>query len=196
MGYYPQVSEKTNLNQTIINLLSQAPSNSKLGNMLVAFREQYVNSVDHYFMNINYGGIDFHKIRKTIPADCIVTQSDKNVGISVLTPSWYAKEYQAQISKGGYEKIDLLEEQCLKVLNIKIHGFQKKHSGKNSKILAKFWPRKKHTKNRIGVLKLVPKVIILKNNISQVIFPLGTQNNWRNKIRFLENFEKSTNTWG
>ena len=45
MGYYPRVSENTNLNQTIINLLSQAPSNSELGHRLVVFREQYVKSV-------------------------------------------------------------------------------------------------------------------------------------------------------
>ena len=146
-------------------------------------------------MNINYDGIDYLKIRKTIPAECIVTQSDKNVGISVLSPSWYAKEYQAQISKGGYEKIDLLEEQCLKILNMKIHKFQKKHSGKNSKILARLWPRNNPTKNRIGVLKLVPKVIFNKY-IFLVIFSLGTQNNLRNNTRVLESFEESTNTWG
>ena len=78
---------------------------------------------------------------------------------------------------------------------MKIHKFQKKHSGKNSKILARLWPRKNPTKNRIGVLKLVPKVIFNKY-IFLVIFSLGTQNNWRNNTRVLESFEESTNTWG
>ena len=70
----------------------------------------------------------------------------------------YAKEYQSQILKGGYEEVSMSEEQCLKTLRKLIHDFQKSNSVNQSRILAKFWPKYTPAKFRLGVLKLVPKV--------------------------------------
>ena len=161
MGFYPICSKKTNLNQTIIELLSQTPSNSELASSLIAFREHYVEGVQKYFEETEFNGIEIKEILDSIPKDCIITQSDKNVGISLLPPSWYAKEYKSQIEKGGHEKIDMSEDSCLAMLQKKILVFQKRNE-KQTKILSKYWPKEKPSKFRIGVLKLVPKVIIEK----------------------------------
>ena len=160
MGFFPICSKKTNLNQTIIELLSQTPSNSELANSLIAFREHYVEGVQKYFEENDSNGIELKDILKSIPKDCIITQSDKNIGISLLPPSWYAKEYQTQIEKGGYEKIDMSENLCLAKLHKKILNFQKR-SLNQTRILSKYWPKERPTKFRIGVLKLVPKVIFI-----------------------------------
>ena len=148
------------MNQTIIELLSQTPSNSELANSLIAFREHYVEGVQKYFEENDSNGIELKDILKSIPKDCIITQSDKNIGISLLPPSWYAKEYQTQIEKGGYEKIDMSENLCLAKLHKKILNFQKR-SLNQTRILSKYWPKERPTKFRIGVLKLVPKVIFI-----------------------------------
>ena len=152
MGTYPTRASKTNLNQEIINLLTQAPANSCLVNNLVTFREHYVNGLGQFLHNIENKGIILNDILKMIPGECIISQSDKNIGISLLPPSWYAKEYRSQILKGGYEEVSMSEEQCLKTLRKLIHDFQKNNSANQSRILAKFWPKYTPAKFRLGVL--------------------------------------------
>ena len=94
LGYYPICNTGSNLNQIINNLISQAPSNSKLVNSLVIFREHYVDGLHKYLENVESTGDNINDIIKLIPRDCIISQSDKNVGISILPPAWYAKEYK------------------------------------------------------------------------------------------------------
>ena len=48
-----------------------------------------------------------------IPQDCIISPSDKNVGISILPPSWYSRQYREQIDKGGHELQTMNEAQCV-----------------------------------------------------------------------------------
>ena len=160
MGFYPARTSDTNLNQAIIKLLTQAPSNSILVNNLITFREHYVDGLGQYLQDICDTGINLSDILELIPQNCIISQSDKNIGISMLPPSWYAKEYQSQILKGGYEEVSMSEDQCLMKLNKLIYDFQKNNSVNQCKILSKFWPKNVPTKFRLGVLKLVPKVRI------------------------------------
>ena len=159
LGFYPRISSISSLNQTIIQLLSQAPANSEYVNRLVSFREHYVDGLHKYFDSIDCSGINLEQILKLIPKDCIISQSDKNIGVSLLPPAWYAKEYHTQIEKGGHEKVEMSENQCIATLNKIINDFKENCTKNQAKILKKFWPRQKPTTYRIGVLKLVPKVI-------------------------------------
>ena len=95
----------------------------------------------------------------------MITASDKNVGISLLPPEWYAKEYQNQVIKGGHEPIEMTEESCIQYLISQIRSFRKQCSNDQQKILNNLWPKTTVTKHRIGVMKLVPKVHKLKGTL-------------------------------
>ena len=90
--------------------------------------------------------------------NCIISPSDKQVGISILPYAWYIKEYNSQLEKGGHEKVNISEEKCVAMLLNKISDFKNNCSKVQNSILIKHWPKNKEDKHRIGVLKLVPKV--------------------------------------
>ena len=88
--------------------------------------------------------------------------------MSLLPPVWFEKEYNSQIVKGGREKVEISESQCLRLLESRIRGFRSNLSQNQQKILKNHWPRIAMV-HRIGVLKLVPKVrkikIIIMENV-------------------------------
>ena len=160
-GRYPVISNNgLGLSSTIIQILSQCQSNSVLVSQLAKFRDDFVNSLP-IFLNLHQdSGINIQKVLKLIPSDCIISQSDKNLGVSILPPSWYEKEYKSQIIKGGHEKMNISELQCIKILSGKIEEFRSTLSRNQRMILKQYWPPVSKT-YRIGVLKLVPKVFQL-----------------------------------
>ena len=117
----------------------------------------FVNSLPIYLELHKNTGINIQTVSNLIPDDCIISQSDKNLGVSILPPSWYEKEYNSQIIKGGQEKMNISEFQCIKILNTKIEEFRNTLSRSQRLVFKHHWPLASKS-HRIGVLKLVPKV--------------------------------------
>ena len=121
VGYYPRyISIKSSMDTFIRSLISQAPNDARLINSLVSMRENYHASIPLLEAMPNIGKVDMREIKKLIPANSILSPSDKNLGASLLPPSWYQKEYEAQIQKGGYELQIIDENQCIRLLLDKI----------------------------------------------------------------------------
>ena len=102
-------------------------------------------------------GLNVKHLISLIPNRSIITNSDKNVGVSILPTEWYEKEYQSQILKGGHELVNLTEDECLAQLANKIRVFKTECTSNQRKLLDPMWPRCT-VKYRLGVMKLVPKV--------------------------------------
>ena len=156
-GYYPK-SDRNSLDKSIIGIISQCSSNSVLVGQLSDFRQSFVESLPVFLSSIPDSGLDVRKLLSLVTQGCIITNSDKNVGISILPPAWYEKEYQSQISKGGHEFVNMTEGECLAYLSKQIDDFKKGCSQDQLKILTSLWPKSVIKKPRLGVMKLVPKV--------------------------------------
>ena len=156
-GVYPQTS-KESLDKTILSILSQCTSNSTIIPALISLRDNFVENIPFFLSSINERKIKASDLLKLLPNNCIITPSDKQVGISILPYAWYIKEYNSQLEKGGHEKVNISEEKCVAILLNKITDFKNNCSKVQNSILIKHWPKNKEDKHRIGVLKLVPKV--------------------------------------
>ena len=157
-GHYPILSKDT-FSKTIQNIISQCQANSEVVNKLVLLRENFIENVPYFCNSLKNNNVAEAKdLMQLLPHNCVVSPSDKGVGISVLPYDWYCKEYESQVRKGGHEQIQMSEDQCLAMLHRKISDFKQSCTEDQKKILSKYWPRAKIDKYRIGVLKLVPKV--------------------------------------
>ena len=159
-GYYPRNgSIKESLDSFLKNLMIMAPGNSELVSSLVCMRENFIAKralLQNHRTDSSGQSIRF--IQNLIPIGCILSPSDKNLGISLLPPRWYEKEYAAQEIKGGYELQQISETQCVNLLLNKIDSFRLSLTEEQRLILKPHWPRGPVQVPRIGVLKLVPKV--------------------------------------
>ena len=159
VGYYPVLSSKSSLGEAVLEIISQSPSNSYLVSQLIDFKNQFLENIQFFLSSISESNCVHAKdLVFMIPDDCIISPSDKNVGVSLLPSSWYSKQYHEQIAKGGHELQIMDEPQCLAMLLRKISNFKKSCSATENKILVKWWPRNTVKEPRIGVMKLVPKV--------------------------------------
>lgn len=156
-GHYPRTSSKK-LDTALLGIISQCSSNSKLVGQLSDFRQTFVENLPVFLSSVSQRGLDVKQLIGLIPDCCIITNSDKNVGISILPPEWYEKEYLSQINKGGHELVILSEDECLAQLSNKIREFKSNCSPAQKKLLDSLWP-KAFVKHRLGVMKLVPKVV-------------------------------------
>ena len=132
-------------------------SNTDIVREISDIHESFVENLQYFLSSVPETGLNIKKLLNLIPENCIITKSDKNVGISILPPEWYAKEYKNQILKGGHELIEMTETQCIANLLNKIRIFKEGYCSEQRKVLNKMWPRNV-AKPRIGVLKLAPKV--------------------------------------
>ena len=135
----------------------QAKSGSSLVNELCQLRENYIEVASKIKDN-PIGKIDMRNFQRTLPHSCIITQSDKNVGVSILPYEWYMKEYEVHIQKGGHEAVHISENQCLAMLNKVVEDFKNNCTPTQRKILIQHWPKTADASQKIGVLKLLPKV--------------------------------------
>ena len=157
-GHYPHVSPGFSLSSSVLQIIAQCVTNSSTISSLINFRDQFLENIPFFINSLPIDGLNVKKMVNLIPQGCIISASDKNIGVSILPPSWYSKEYHSQILKGGHELVDISESRCLALLNGKITNFKKNCSKNQEKILRGFWPRKSVSIPRIGVMKLVPKV--------------------------------------
>ena len=157
-GQYPRISPNQSFSKAVLEIMSQCSSNSEIVSCLVKFRDQFLENIPFFLRMLPKQGIQVKKIVNLIPSGCIISPSDKNLGISILPPEWFAKEYETQVMKGGHESIDMTESECLSMLQRKIRNFKSECSDAQLKILNRFLPRKSIENPRIGVLKLIPKV--------------------------------------
>ena len=124
-GYYPRsFTLKSSIDTTIKNLLIFEPGNNKISSALVSMRENY-NAVKPKLLKDSKvpQRISMKRIQNLIPKGAILSPSDKNLGISLLSPAWFEKEYTSQVDKGGYEKQSMSEAVCIKMLLSKISTF-------------------------------------------------------------------------
>ena len=166
-GYYPTVSSKTTLGEVVLEIISQSQTNTKLVSRLIDFKDQFAENIPFFLAAMNkLHGSNVKDIVAMIPHDCIISPSDKNVGTSILPPSWYSRQYHEQIDKGGHELQTMNEAQCVSLLLRKIKDFKNNCSSSELKILKNWWPRIPVKNPRIGVMKLVPKVHKMTGPIS------------------------------
>ena len=157
-GTYPRMSSNRSLTSSVLEIISQCKSNSTIISDLINFRDEFLENLPFFLKTLPRDGLSAKDIVNLVPAGCIVSPSDKNIGVSILPPDWFAKEYRTQVLKGGYELINMNEEECLALLLRKISAFQNQCSEFQKKMLLKFMPKTPIVKPRIGVLKLVPKI--------------------------------------
>ena len=164
-GYYPAVTTKC-FDNALVQIISKCSANSKLVGQICDFRQDFVENMPFFLSSLVDSGLNVKHIISLIPNRSIVTNSDKNVGVSILPTEWYEKEYQSQILKGGHELVNLSEDECLSQLASKISVFKAECTSNQRKLLDPLWPRCT-VKYRLGVMKLVPKVI-LKSHLATV----------------------------
>ena len=111
LGFSP-FTVSGSVQEHILSIIAQAPAGSKAINEIITLYENFKNSV-HDFLSTPSSGLSYSKLVGSLPPGSIITKSDKNVGISVLPLEWYIREYEVQIAKGGYVKVDMSEPQCL-----------------------------------------------------------------------------------
>lgn len=174
-GFYPRCSSYS-VEESIISILSQCQSGSLIINELIALRDNFREKTPYFLSCIQSNNtMESKDLLKLIPKSCIISPSDKQVGISVLPYSWYIKEYESQVLKGGHQLINMSENQCLAMLHKTILQFRKGCSKYQESILIKLWPKTDDSKCRVGVLKLVPKVKLHKvNSTLTYLLHLGT----------------------
>ena len=117
-------------------------------------------------INDNYK-IDDLSVFNNLPEDTIISNADKNIGIALLPIQWFIEEYQRQQIKGGFETIEITEKQCLANLELYISKFWDLCSNEQRAILKPVWPKNKGAK-KIGIMKILPKVHKLKDEITNV----------------------------
>ena len=157
IGTFPySISIKDSLDTVIKNLIVLAPNNQELINSLSAMRENYSSRLPNFIRRLNRDkglkeSCSIEKIQRLIPGNSILSPSDKNLGVCLLPPLWYEKQYKEQIIKGGYELQDMDECSCLKMLQIRISDYKRNLPSDQFKILNKYWPKKSIRNPRIGV---------------------------------------------
>ena len=153
-NYFPRVNGLT-LNDKLSSIISQCTSGSRIVDELCMMRDNFYNNL--FTMNPNATTEDMKGLKNLVPKHCIISQSDKNVGVSILPAAWYMKEYQVQVERGGYQLVNMTEEECIRMLKFKIEDFKSKCTPPQLKIINSH--KTDSVKNhRIGVLKLLPKV--------------------------------------
>ena len=160
IGEFPRaVSFRDSLDTFIRNLIVLAPSHEKLVSSLISLREAYHSRLPDYIRGLKNKTEDQVKfIQDQVPDNCILSPSDKNLGVCLLPVQWYKKEYEGQVEKGGYELQNITEEQCLGKLIRTISEFKGALNNDQSTILKDHWPKYCQGPFRIGVLKIVPKI--------------------------------------
>ena len=157
VGYYPRVSVNNKLDDAIIQMISQSKCNSNLVNQMIKFRDSFTESFPMFLSSLPDNRTLVQDLIRLNPDGCVITVSDKNVGISVLPIDWYSKEYKAQIQKGGHILINKTEPECLALLYRAIQEFKESCNAEQTRLLNTNWPREPRN-HRIGIMKLVPKV--------------------------------------
>ena len=127
-GVYPSVSSFQSFTRSALEIISQCKANSFIIDNLVKFRDEFLEKLPFFLDNLPKNGQTVKSILDIVPAGCIISPSDKNIGVSILPPSWFYDQYQAQIVKGGHEFIDLTEAECLALLQRRITDFKKQCS--------------------------------------------------------------------
>ena len=158
---YPHVSRFSTFDQSLMSIVAQCKSNSGTVHRLILLRDNFVENLPFFLMSLQNKAMKAKNLIEMLPDDMIISPSDKQVGISILPHSWFIKQYEVQVLKGGHELIKMTEDQCLAMLLKKISEFRNNCSANQKKFLVKHWPKKSVDKPRIGVLKLVPKVYII-----------------------------------
>ena len=116
-----------------------APGSGKLVSALVCARENFIAcKAFSVTPKQDFTGTSIRTVQNLIPENCILSPSDKNLGISILPPSWYEKEYAAQVIKGGYELQQMTEDHCVKLISSRISYFKGSLSEDQRSILRPF----------------------------------------------------------
>ena len=102
-GHYPHVSPGFSLSSSVLQIIAQCVTNSSTISSLINFRDQFLENIPFFINSLPIDGLNVKKMVNLIPQGCIISASDKNIGVSILSPSWYSKEYHSQILKGGHE---------------------------------------------------------------------------------------------
>ena len=157
------------LSQKILSIIQQSVAGSPLVNELVLLRDNTTRSLS----NFNGGGkscVKQRSIFEMIPDHVVITNYDKDVGVSVLPHDWFRKEYEAQIEKGKYTLVSMTESQCLSFLHKKSEEFLNKCTEKQRSLVRKLLPHVPKESFKLGILHLLPKV----NTILVYIFRIQT----------------------
>ena len=158
---------KLGFNDFIKQLLILSPATAKENTFFYNLRENFdkaIRTVDDYVdKNANF---DNTEAFKNLPSDVIISCADKNVATVLVPVQWYIEEYGRQQVKGGFENINLSEKSCIGNLNFAIEKFKEFCSPEQKSILKGVWP-KRPKKQKIGLLKLVPKLHKLKGAIGE-----------------------------
>ena len=166
-GVYPRTCKKSSFDNNLLSILSQCVSNSIIVDEILLFRQLFVESLPCFMSMIRSKGYNTKDLISLIPQGCIITMSDKNVGVSILPPQWYAQEYNNQIIKGGHQSVNMSEAECITFLCNRIHKFRISCSSLQKTLVNSLWPKEYFGNHRIGVMKLIPKVHKLKGPINK-----------------------------
>ena len=163
---YPVISKRDTFDEKILAIISQCESNSEVVDQLSNIRNNFVESIPAFMSSLSDSSeIKAKDLVALLPKDCIISASDKNVGISILPPDWFKKEYENQIVKGGHQLITMSEESCIALLLRRISDFKQGCSRDQLVLLNKFWAKETVQKYRLGVMKLIPKVHKLSGDV-------------------------------
>ena len=163
VGSYPRfISFNVSVDAFIQNLIILAPNFEKPVFSLISIRENYLTRLPFFIENLKKAGkkenCKIEQIIALIPRNCILSPSDKNLGVCMLPPLWHDKEYKSQVLKDGYEIQDISEAKCLSIMQQNIKIFRDSLFEDQKIMLSSHWPKISISKPRIGVLKLVPKI--------------------------------------
>ena len=162
MGFTPIGTDTT---MSIDSLMKHLTMNLSCGSPISEFYfnmwDKYKTGIKGFLSSLRLGPkmtTPSEIVQKYLPSDIVITTVDKNLGVALIPIAWYKIQYEAQCQKGGYTLVEMTEAQCINYILAQNKSLWDTVTPPQKQILKNVWPRKKTTKFRLGVLKLLPKI--------------------------------------
>ena len=155
---YPLIEHSAGLATVLKQLMSQSPSNSYQLEFYSIMYNNYVESKDQFFGQLEEGHfIESSETLKLTPKGTILTSSDKGLGPCLLPVEWYVEQYKVQAEKGKHAVTGLSSDQCINLLKVTIQNFRSTLKVKERELLKQYFVGG-NPNFRVGVMKIIPKI--------------------------------------
>ena len=166
-SFYPSITELGSFKAVILELCSQAPSNSRQVQFYCNIYESYTERLKMFEHGLNPEHFNEDPLIKDfIPKGTILTLADKGLGLVLLPIDWYDQQFKIQSEKGGHISTQLTHDKCIILLKHEIQSFRSSLSFEEKTAFYSVFS-KANPKCAVGVLKIVPKIHKVKYLNSQ-----------------------------
>ena len=164
--YYPRINRGSGLQDVILQLVQQTPSNTTEINFYFQLYEGYIMRFTQFLNELNFSHLeDYENIKSLVPPNSVLSISDKGLGPCLLPVDWYIEQYKHQAKIGGHKVTNMSEPQCLQLMLNNIQLFRTSLLDEEKIIFRKYF-KKVFPSFRVGCLKIIPKIHKIKSVIT------------------------------